>query len=130
MEISKFSDRHISGMQVMFGLGLVGVVKARYQHIHCSSSLVVVAAHCSVIEEIVVGENPVAPVAYRAKSVFICIRSHYGREIGEITFLDRSFLRWRKLTLACHSQTPASHGYRLEDKYLHTTSSDLARVLT
>ena len=130
MEIGKFSDRHIFGMQVMFGLGLVRVVKARYQHVHCSSSLIVVAAHCSVVEEIVVGENPVAPVAYRAKSVFIGMRSHDGREIGEITFLDRSFLRWRKLTLACHSQTLASHRYRLEDKYLHTASSDLTRVLT
>lgn len=130
MEISKFSDRHIFGVQVMFGLGLVRVVKARYQHVHCSSSLVVVAAHCSVVEDIVIGENPVAPVAYRAKSVFIGTRDHYGREIGEIIFLDRSFLRWRKLTLACHSQKLASHRYRLKDKYLHTASSDSTRVLT
>lgn len=109
MEISKFSDRHISGMQVMFGLELVGVVKARYQHIHCSSSLVVVAAHCSVVEEIVIGENPIAPVANRAKPAFVGERSHDGREVGEITFLDCFLLRRRKLTRACRGQILASH---------------------
>jgi hypothetical protein len=130
MEVGKFSDRHTFGMQVMFGLALARVNKARYQHVHCSTSLVVVAAHCSIVEEIVVGENPVAPVAYRAKSVFIGKRSHDGREIGEITLLDRFFLRRRKLTRACHSQTLASYRYRLEESYLHTASSDSTRVLT
>lgn len=55
MELGKFGGRHTVGVQCVFGLVLLGVVKALHQYVHCGSSLVVVAAHCSVVEEVVVG---------------------------------------------------------------------------
>ena len=109
METGESDDRHVAGLQCMFGQALVRVVKALYQYVHCGSSLVVVAAHCSVVEEIVIGEDPIAPVANRAKSAFVGERSHDGREVGEITFLNCFLLRRRKLTRACRGQILASH---------------------
>lgn len=130
MIMGEFGVRHTVGVHCILGLLLVRVVKALYQYVHCGSSLAVVAAQFSVVEEIVIGENPIAPVANRAKSAFVGERSHDGREVCEITFLD-CFLLWRrKLTRACHSQTLASHRCHWEENYLHTASSDSTRVLT
>jgi hypothetical protein len=79
-------------------------VETRHQRLQGNLSLIGVVAHRSVVEEVVVRKNPVAPVAYCAKLVLVGEGSHNGCEVSEITFSNRLCLGFRKFTSACSGQ--------------------------
>jgi len=94
MEEYEFDNRLHVWVQCRPKLMLMARIKTRHQHVHGSYSLIGNIPHRSIVEEIVVRKNPIAPITYGAKFMLVSKGGHDGREVSEIAFPNRLCLGW------------------------------------